>query len=244
MFDKIRALYAKIPEARARGWKQGRFSFNIEGGRCETCSGDGEIRIEMHFLPDVHVPCEACSGTRYRTDTLEILFKGRSIAEVLSMSVEEAAKHFAAQPQIMKTLRVLQDVGLGYIRLGQSATQLSGGEAQRVKIAEQLQRRSTGRTVYLLDEPTTGLHFEDVAKLIHVLDRLVDGGNTVVVIEHNLDVVKRADWVIDLGPEGGVGGGGIVACGAPEFVAKERRSWTGKHLGPLLRSQKGGRRDG
>jgi len=242
MFDKIRALYAEVPEARARGWKQGRFSFNIEGGRCETCSGDGEIRIEMHFLPDVHVPCEACTGTRYRADTLEILYKGRSIAEVLAMSVDEAAKHFSAQPQIMKTLRVLQDVGLGYIRLGQSATQLSGGEAQRVKLAEQLQRRSTGKTVYLLDEPTTGLHFEDVAKLVHVLDRLVEGGNTVVVIEHNLDVIKRADWVVDLGPEGGVGGGAIVACGTPEAVARERGSWTGKHLRPLLHAARGGRR--
>jgi len=242
MFDKIRALYAEVPDARARGWKQGRFSFNIEGGRCETCSGDGEIRIEMHFLPDVHVPCEACAGTRYRSDTLEVLYKGRSIADVLAMSVDEAAKHFSAQPQIMKTLRVLQEVGLGYIRLGQSATQLSGGEAQRVKLAEQLQRRSTGKTMYLLDEPTTGLHFEDVAKLVHVLDRLVEGGNTVVVIEHNLDVVKRADWVIDLGPEGGVEGGEIVVCGTPESVARERRSWTGKHLRPLLHSTRGGGR--
>lgn len=239
MFDKIRALYAEVPEARARGWRPGRFSFNIEGGRCETCSGDGEIRIEMHFLPDVHVPCESCAGTRYRADTLEVLYKSKSIAEVLAMSVDEAAKHFAAQPQIMKTLSVLQDVGLGYIRLGQSATQLSGGEAQRVKIAEQLQRRSTGKTIYLLDEPTTGLHFEDVAKLVHVLDRLVDGGNTVVVIEHNMDVVKRADWVIDLGPDGGVGGGNIIAYGTPETVARERRSWTGKHLEPLLRVGKG-----
>ena len=240
MFDKIRALYAAVPEARARGWKQGRFSFNIEGGRCETCSGDGEIRIEMHFLPDVYVPCESCGGSRYRAETLEVLYKNKSIADVLNMSVSTALQHFAAQPSILKTLQVLEDVGLGYIKLGQSATQLSGGEAQRVKLAEQLQRRSTGRTMYLLDEPTTGLHFEDVAKLVHVLDRLVEGGNTVVVIEHNLDVIKRADWVVDLGPEGGRGGGGIVVVGTPEQVAAHEKSWTGRHLQTVL--PRGGRR--
>jgi excinuclease ABC subunit A len=193
VFDKIRALYASMPEAQARGWKPGRFSFNVAGGRCEECSGDGELRIEMHFLPDVYIPCEACSGTRYRSDTLEVVYRNKSIADVLAMSVSEAMGHFAAQPAIMRTLQVLHDVGLSYLRLGQSATQLSGGEAQRIKLAEQLQRRSTGSTLYLLDEPTTGLHFEDVAKLVVVLDRLVDAGNTVVVIEYKLDVVKRAD---------------------------------------------------
>jgi excinuclease ABC subunit A len=234
VFDKIRGLYSEVAESRARGWKQGRFSFNIEGGRCEECKGDGEIKIEMHFLPDVYIPCEACSGTRYRADTLEILFKNKNIAEVLNMSVDEAKQHFSAQPSIARTLETLADVGLGYVKLGQSATQLSGGEAQRIKLAEQLQRRSTGRTLYLLDEPTTGLHFEDVNKLVHVLDRLVDAGNTVVVIEHNLDVVKRADWVIDLGPEGGSGGGCIVAEGTPEQVAQVASSWTGKHLQATL----------
>jgi excinuclease ABC subunit A len=237
VFDKIRGLYAEVAEARTRGWKQGRFSFNIEGGRCETCKGDGELKIEMHFLPDVYIPCEACAGSRYRADTLEVLFKNKNIAEVLNMSVETAREHFSAQPAIARTLETLVDVGLGYVKLGQSATQLSGGEAQRIKLAEQLQRRSTGRTLYLLDEPTTGLHFEDVSKLVHVLDRLVEQGNTVVVIEHNLDVIKRADWVIDLGPEGGSGGGGIVAQGTPEAVAKVRESWTGRHLGPVLRGR-------
>ena len=234
VFDKIRALYADLPEARARGWKQGRFSFNVSGGRCETCSGDGELRIEMHFLPDVYVPCEECGGTRYRKDTLEVLFKKKSIAEVLQMSVAEARVHFESQPGIMRTLNVLHDVGLDYVKLGQSATQLSGGEAQRIKLAEQLQRRSTGKTLYLLDEPTTGLHFEDVAKLVAVLDRLVEAGNSILVIEHNLDVVKRADWIIDLGPEGGSGGGKIVAEGTPEAVSKVSQSWTGKHLKPML----------
>ena len=234
VFDKIRALYAATEEARVRGWTPGRFSFNVAGGRCEACNGDGELRIEMHFLPDVYVPCEECNGTRFRADTLEVVFKQRNIAEVLQMSVDEARTHFAAQPSIARTLDVLHDVGLGYVRLGQSATQLSGGEAQRIKLAEQLQRRSTGRTLYLLDEPTTGLHFEDVHKLVEVLDRLVDSGNTVLVVEHNLDVVKRADWVIDLGPEGGSGGGSIVATGTPEQVAAVPGSHTGTHLQHLL----------
>lgn len=238
VFDKIRSLYSEVAEARTRGWKPGRFSFNIDGGRCETCKGDGEIKIEMHFLPDVYIPCEVCGGTRYRKDTLEVLFKGKNISEVLNMSVEAARNHFAAQPGISRTLETLSDVGLGYVKLGQSATQLSGGEAQRIKLAEQLQRRGTGRTLYLLDEPTTGLHFEDVAKLVQVLDRLVDQGNTVVVIEHNLDVVKRADWIIDLGPEGGDGGGLIVAEGTPEHVAETRTSWTGRYLKAHLGGRK------
>lgn len=238
VFDKIRALYSATPDARARGWKPGRFSFNIPGGRCESCAGDGVLRIEMHFLPDVYVPCEACEGSRYRADTLEILFKAKSIADVLDMSVSDALSHFGAQPPILRTVQVLDDVGLSYVRLGQSATQLSGGEAQRIKLAEQLQRRSTGQTLYLLDEPTTGLHFEDVAKLVAVLDRLVEAGNTVLVIEHNLDVVKRADWVIDLGPEGGKGGGQLVAEGTPEEIAATQGSWTGAHLRPLLERQR------
>jgi excinuclease ABC subunit A len=234
VFDKIRALYATMPESKVRGWKPGRFSFNVAGGRCEACDGDGVERIEMHFLPDVYVPCDVCNGTRYRPDTLEVTYRGKSIADVLAMPVRAAVDHFAAQPAIVRTLQVLADVGLDYVRLGQSATQLSGGEAQRIKLAEQLQRRSTGKTLYLLDEPTTGLHFHDVAKLVDVLDRLVDAGNTVIVIEHNLDVVKRADWVVDLGPEGGGGGGRLVVAGTPEDVAACPTSWTGQYLGPLL----------
>jgi excinuclease ABC subunit A len=234
VFDKIRALYASTSEAQVRGWSQGRFSFNVNGGRCESCSGDGDLKIEMHFLPDVYVPCEACLGTRYRKDTLEIVYRNKNIADVLAMSAQEGRDHFAAQPSIVRTMNVLCDVGLGYTRLGQSATHLSGGEAQRIKLAEQLQRRSTGKTLYLLDEPTTGLHFEDVAKLVVVLDRLVDAGNTVVVIEHNLDVIKRADWVIDLGPEGGTGGGAVVATGTPEKVSATKGSWTGEHLRTVL----------
>jgi excinuclease ABC subunit A len=235
VFDHIRTLFASTPESRARGYLPGRFSFNVKGGRCEACAGDGTIKIEMHFLPDVYVPCEVCGGARYNRDTLEIHWKGHSIAEVLEMSVEEALSVFANQPKIVRVLQTLYDVGLGYIRLGQAATTLSGGEAQRIKLASELGRRSTGRTFYILDEPTTGLHFEDIRKLLQVLQRLVDNGNTVVVIEHNLDVIKSADWLIDLGPEGGGGGGEIVAQGTPEEVAEVPQSYTGKFLRELVR---------
>ncbi|HJQ96013.1 MAG TPA: excinuclease ABC subunit UvrA [Acidimicrobiia bacterium] len=234
VFDHIRTLFASTPESRARGYQPGRFSFNVKGGRCEACSGDGTIRIEMHFLPDVYVPCEVCGGARYNRDTLEIHWKGHSVAEVLQMSVEEALEVFANQPKVVRVLQTLFDVGLGYIRLGQAATTLSGGEAQRIKLASELGRRSTGRTFYILDEPTTGLHFEDIRKLLQVLQRLVDNGNTVVVIEHNLDVIKSADWIIDLGPEGGGGGGRIIAQGTPEEVAEVGESYTGKFLRELL----------
>jgi excinuclease ABC subunit A len=234
LFDQIRSLYAQTPEARARGYKPGRFSFNVRGGRCEACSGDGTIKIEMHFLPDVYVPCEVCGGKRYNRETLEILWKGHNISDVLEMSVEEALGLFENQPKILRILQTLYDVGLGYVRLGQPATTLSGGEAQRIKLASELGKRSTGRTFYILDEPTTGLHFEDIRKLLQVLQRLVDSGNTVVVIEHNLDVVKSVDYVIDLGPEGGSGGGQIVATGTPEEVAKVGESYTGKFLRELV----------
>jgi len=234
VFDHIRKLFAETPEAKLRGYKPGRFSFNVAGGRCEACSGDGTIKIEMHFLPDIYVPCEICKGDRYNRDTLEVLWKGRSIAEVLRLSCEEAAGVFSAQPVIARHLRTLVDVGLGYVRLGQSAPTLSGGEAQRVKLASELSKRPTGRTVYILDEPTTGLHFEDVNKLLGVLQRLADQGNTVIVIEHNLDVIKCADWIIDLGPEGGGGGGRVIAEGTPERVAKVGKSHTGRFLAPLL----------
>jgi excinuclease ABC subunit A len=234
MFDHIRALYASTPEARARGYKQGRFSFNVSGGRCDACSGDGTIKIEMHFLPDVYVPCEICGGKRYNRETLEITWKGHTIADVLDMSVEEALEFFENQPKIARILQTLYDVGLTYIRLGQPATTLSGGEAQRIKLASELGKRSTGQTFYILDEPTTGLHFEDIRKLLHVLQRLVDSGNTVLVIEHNLDVIKSVDHVIDLGPEGGSGGGRIVATGTPEEVAEVGESYTGKFLREML----------
>jgi excinuclease ABC subunit A len=234
VFDQIRILFASTPEARARGYLPGRFSFNVKGGRCEACAGDGTIKIEMHFLPDVYVPCEVCRGARYNRETLEIHWKGHSIAEVLEMSVEEALEVFANQPKIVRVLQTLFDVGLGYIRLGQAATTLSGGEAQRIKLASELGRRSTGRTFYILDEPTTGLHFEDIRKLLQVLQRLVDAGNTVLVIEHNLDVIKSSDWVIDLGPEGGGGGGWIVAEGTPEDIAEIPESYTGKFLRELV----------
>jgi excinuclease ABC subunit A len=234
VFDRIRELFAATPDARMRGYKPGRFSFNVAGGRCETCKGDGTIRIEMHFLPDVYIPCEVCRGRRYNRDTLQIGFKGHSIADVLEMSVEEALHFFENQPRIARVLETLYDVGLGYIRLGQPAPTLSGGEAQRVKLAAELGKRSTGRTFYILDEPTTGLHFEDVRKLLGVLHRLVDAGNTVVVIEHNLDVIKTADWIIDLGPEGGEDGGRIVAAGTPEDVIEVPESYTGKFLRELL----------
>ena len=234
VFDKIRALFAETSEAKIRGYQQGRFSFNVKGGRCENCSGDGTITIEMNFLPDVYVPCEVCHGARYNRETLEVHYKGKTIAEVLNMPIEEAHGFFESVPSIARYLKTLNDVGLGYVRLGQSAPTLSGGEAQRVKLATELQRRSTGRTIYVLDEPTTGLHFEDVNKLLTVLNRLVDTGNTVVVIEHNLDVIKCSDWVIDMGPEGGFRGGLVVAEGTPESVAKVKESYTGQFLGEIL----------
>ncbi len=235
VFDHVRKLFATTSEAKVRGYQQGRFSFNVKGGRCEACSGDGTIKIEMNFLPDVYVPCEVCKGARYNRDTLDIMFKGKNIAEVLDMPCEEAVTFFENQPNIARHMSTLCDVGLGYIRLGQPATTLSGGEAQRVKLSAELAKRSTGKTVYVLDEPTTGLHFEDIRRLLNVLSRLVDQGNTVIVIEHNLDVVKTADWVIDLGPEGGSGGGFIVCEGTPEEVAAHPTSYTGKFLAPLLK---------
>lgn len=234
VFDSIRKLFAAAPESKVRGYQPGRFSFNVQGGRCEACSGDGTIKIEMHFLPDVYVPCEVCKGDRYNRDTLEITFKGKNIAEVLNMPISEALEFFSNQPSIARHMQTLVDVGLGYVRLGQSAPTLSGGEAQRVKLASELAKRSTGHTMYLLDEPTTGLHFEDVRRLLTVLSRLVDQGNTVLVIEHNLDVIKTADWLIDLGPEGGSGGGLVVGTGTPEQIAQIPGSYTGKFLGPLL----------
>jgi excinuclease ABC subunit A len=234
VFDHIRKLFAQTHEAKVRGYLPGRFSFNVAGGRCEACSGDGTIKIEMHFLPDVYVPCEVCKGARYNRDTLDITFKDHNISDILSMSCEEGVEFFANQPAIARHLQTLVDVGLGYVRLGQPATTLSGGEAQRVKLASELSKRSTGRTVYILDEPTTGLHFEDIRKLLTVLSRLVDQGNTVLVIEHNLDVIKTADWLIDLGPEGGSGGGSVLVEGTPEKVAATKKSYTGQFLRPLL----------
>lgn len=233
-FTHIRDWFAGLPESKTRGYKPGRFSFNVKGGRCEACQGDGVIKIEMHFLPDVYVECESCKGARYNRETLEVLFKGKSIAEVLDMTVEDAAEFFKAVPAIREKMETLLRVGLGYVKVGQQATTLSGGEAQRVKLAKELSRRATGRTLYILDEPTTGLHFEDVRKLLEVLQELVDQGNSVVVIEHNLDVIKTADWVIDIGPEGGDGGGEIVAAGTPETVAAEPRSHTGRYLREIL----------
>jgi excinuclease ABC subunit A len=234
LFDHIRELYSLTPEAKVRGYRPGRFSFNVRGGRCETCKGDGQIKIEMHFLPDVYVPCETCHGGRYNRETLEVRFKGKSIADVLEMSVEEALHFFAKIPKIRRRLQTLHDVGLDYIKLGQPATTLSGGEAQRVKLAAELSKVATGRTLYILDEPTTGLHFADIEKLLDVLQRLVDAGNTVLVIEHNLDVIKQADWIVDLGPEGGEAGGEVVATGTPEQVAEVRDSYTGQYLRPIL----------
>jgi excinuclease ABC subunit A len=234
VFDHVRKLFAQTPEAKVRGYLPGRFSFNVKGGRCEACSGDGTIKIEMHFLPDVYVPCEVCKGARYNRDTLDITFKGKNISEVLDLSCADALEFFANQPAIARHMQTLVDVGLGYVRLGQPATTLSGGEAQRIKLSSELSKRSTGHTMYVLDEPTTGLHFEDVRKLLAVLSRLVDQGNSVLVIEHNLDVIKTADWVIDLGPEGGTGGGNVVAEGPPELVAKTPGSYTGAFLAPLL----------
>jgi len=235
VFDDIRKLFSTTPESKVRGYQPGRFSFNVPGGRCEACSGDGTIKIEMHFLPDVYVPCEVCKGARYNRDTLDVTFKNKNIADVLNMPIAEAVDFFANQPRISRHMQTLVDVGLGYVRLGQPAPTLSGGEAQRVKLAAELAKRGTGHTIYLLDEPTTGLHFEDVRRLLTVLARLVDQGNTVLVIEHNLDVIKTADWLIDMGPEGGNGGGKIIAEGTPEAVAKVKGSYTGKFLLPLLK---------
>ena len=234
VFDHVRKLFAQTPEAKMRGYQPGRFSFNVKGGRCEACSGDGTLKIEMNFLPDVYVPCEVCHGARYNRETLEVRYKGKTIAEVLDMAIEEAVEFFEAIPAIARHLRTQVDVGLGYVRLGQSAPTLSGGEAQRVKLAAELQKRSTGKTLYVLDEPTTGLHFEDIRKLLGVLGRLVDAGNSVIVIEHNLDVIKTADWLIDMGPEGGSGGGTLIAEGTPEDLAKHPDSHTGRFLAPLL----------
>ena len=234
-FGHIRDWFAGLPEAKARGYLPGRFSFNVKGGRCEACQGDGVIKIEMHFLPDVYVTCDVCKGHRYNRETLEIKFRGKSIADVLEMTVDEAAEFFKAVPAVRDKMETLQRVGLGYIKVGQQATTLSGGEAQRVKLSKELSKRATGKTLYILDEPTTGLHFHDVAKLLEVLHQLVDAGNTVAVIEHNLEVIKTADWVIDLGPEGGDGGGRVVAEGRPEDIAKVAESYTGQYLAGLLK---------
>ncbi len=234
-FTPIRDWYAGLPESKARGYGPGRFSFNVKGGRCEACQGDGVIKIEMHFLPDVYVTCDTCKGKRYNRETLEILYKGKSISDVLDMTVEEGANLFNAVPSIRDKLETLKRVGLGYVHIGQQATTLSGGEAQRVKLSKELSKRATGRTLYILDEPTTGLHFEDTKKLLEVLHELVDNGNTVLVIEHNLDVIKTADWILDLGPEGGDGGGKMVAVGTPEDVAKVKASHTGRYLAEALK---------
>ena len=234
VFDQIRDLFAATADAKARGYKKGRFSFNVKGGRCEACSGDGIIKIEMHFLPDVYVPCEVCKGKRYNRETLEVKYKDKSIYDVLNMTVEEALIFFENVPSIKRKIQTLYDVGLSYIRLGQPSTELSGGEAQRIKLATELSMRSTGKTIYILDEPTTGLHFADVHKLVEILKRLSEGGNTVVVIEHNLDVIKTADYIIDIGPEGGDKGGTVVAQGTPEEVAQSPVSYTGKYVKKYL----------
>nr|MCR5774656.1 excinuclease ABC subunit UvrA [Lachnospiraceae bacterium] len=238
IFDDIRDLFAATSEARARGYKKGRFSFNVKGGRCEACSGDGIIKIEMHFLPDVYVPCEVCGGKRYNRETLDVLYKGKSIYDVLDMTVEEALKFFENVPSIRNKIQTLYDVGLSYVKLGQPSTTLSGGEAQRIKLAAELSRRSTGKTCYILDEPTTGLHFADVHKLVEILQRLTEGGNTVIVIEHNLDVIKTADYIIDMGPEGGDGGGTVIAKGTPEEIVKNKKSYTGLYIKPMLEKAK------
>ena len=232
VFDLIRDLFAATPDAKARGYKKGRF--NVKGGRCEACSGDGILKIEMHFLPDVYVPCEVCGGKRYNRETLEVKYKGKTIYDILNMTVEEALEFFAHVPSIRRKIETLNDVGLSYIRLGQPSTELSGGEAQRIKLATELSKRSTGKTVYILDEPTTGLHFADVHKLTEILRRLTDDGNTVIVIEHNLDVIKTADYIIDIGPEGGERGGTVVAHGTPEDVAENENSYTGKYIKKML----------
>ncbi len=234
VFSAIRELFAQTPDAKERGYKAGRFSFNVAGGRCEHCEGDGVIKIEMHFLPDTYVPCEVCKGKRYNRETLEVRYKGKNINDVLEMTIDEACEFFSALPSIYNKIKTLKDVGLGYIKLGQSSTTLSGGEAQRVKLATELSKRGTGKTVYILDEPTTGLHSYDVERLCAVLQRLQEAGNTIIVIEHNLDVIKLADYVVDLGPEGGDGGGTVVAKGTPEEVAKVDGSYTGKFLKKIL----------
>jgi excinuclease ABC subunit A len=238
LFTPIRDLFATVPMSKERGYSAGRFSFNVKGGRCEACQGDGVIKVEMHFLPDVYVPCDVCHGKRYNRETLEVQYKGKNITEILDMTVEDAHEFFKPVPLIARKLHTLLDVGLGYIKLGQSATTLSGGEAQRVKLSLELSKRDTGRTLYILDEPTTGLHFHDIDLLLKVIHRLRDQGNTLVIIEHNLDVIKTADWLIDLGPEGGAGGGRIVATGTPEDVAANPESVTGKYLVPLLKKKK------
>ncbi|HLU20028.1 MAG TPA: excinuclease ABC subunit UvrA, partial [Pusillimonas sp.] len=235
MFTPIRELFAGVPESRTRGYDPGRFSFNVKGGRCEACQGDGVIKVEMHFLPDMYVPCDVCGGKRYNRETLDIRYRGRNISEVLDLTVQQALEYFDAVPTIARKLKTLMDVGLSYVRLGQSATTLSGGEAQRVKLSLELSKRSTGKTLYILDEPTTGLHFEDIALLLDVIRKLVDSGNTVVIIEHNLDVIKTADWVIDMGPEGGAGGGRIMVQGTPEDVAAHPESHTGRYLKEVLK---------
>ena len=238
LFDQIRDLFATTPDAKARGYKKGRFSFNVKGGRCEACSGDGIIKIEMHFLPDVYVPCEVCGGKRYNRETLDVKYKGKSIADVLDMTVEEALAFFENVPQIKRKVETLYNVGLSYIKLGQPSTTLSGGEAQRIKLATELSKRSTGRTIYILDEPTTGLHFADVHKLVEILQKLTDGGNTVLVIEHNLDVIKTADHIIDIGPEGGEKGGTVIAQGTPEEIAENPVSYTGIYVKKMLERDK------
>lgn len=234
VFDQIRDLFASTADAKSKGYKKGRFSFNVKGGRCEACSGDGIIKIEMHFLPDVYVPCEVCQGKRYNRETLDVKYKGKSIFDVLDMTVEEAMTFFENVPSIRRKIETLNDVGLSYIKLGQPSTTLSGGEAQRIKLATELSRRSTGKTIYILDEPTTGLHFADVHKLTEILQRLAEGGNTVVVIEHNLDVIKTADYIIDMGPEGGDRGGTVIAKGTPEKVSEQEISYTGQYLRKYL----------
>ena len=240
VFDQIRDLFASTSDAKAKGYKKGRFSFNVKGGRCEACCGDGIIKIEMHFLPDVYVPCEVCGGKRYNRETLDVKYKGKSIYDVLDMTVEEAVGFFENVPSIRRKIETLNDVGLSYIKLGQPSTTLSGGEAQRIKLATELSKRSTGKTIYILDEPTTGLHFADVHKLTEILHKLADGGNTVVVIEHNLDVIKTADYIIDIGPEGGDRGGTVIARGTPEDVAKNEDSYTGFYVKKMLEKRYAG----
>jgi excinuclease ABC subunit A len=234
LFDHIRSLFAELPESKIRGYKIGRFSFNVRGGRCESCQGDGVVKVEMHFLADVYVSCEVCQGRRYNEQTLGVRYKGFTITDVLNLSIDQCYELFAHHRKLKRILETLRDVGLGYMKIGQTATTMSGGEAQRIKLSRELAKVQTGRTLYVLDEPTTGLHFEDISRLLKVLSRLVEAGNTVVVIEHNLDVVKCADWVIDLGPEGGAGGGEVVAQGTPEHVAKNKRSYTGRFLKALV----------
>src|SRR5699024_6658029 len=234
VFDDVRDVFSQTNEAKVRGYKKGRFSFNVKGGRCEACRGDGILKIEMHFLPDVYVPCEVCKGTRYNRETLEVQYKGKNIADILDMRIEEALEFFKNIPRLKRKLQTMYDVGLGYIKLGQSATTLSGGEAQRVKLASELHKRSNGKTFYILDEPTTGLHAHDIKRLLDVLQRLVENGDSVLVIEHNLDVIKAADHIIDLGPEGGDGGGQVIATGTPEEIAAVEESYTGRYLKPIL----------